>query len=98
VAAVVLHENRVVLVRRPGDADAGLISAPARKDLERTIVQEVQALLGVRAEVERTVGVFPLEDEPGAVVAYAVRAFGPLHPSRAVAEILLVHPERVATL
>jgi NADH pyrophosphatase NudC (nudix superfamily) len=99
VAAIVEHEDTVLLVRQPGWPDKmyGLVTGFLERgeSPEQGVVREVAEELGLTAEVVGLVGLYPFEQQNQLIVAYHVRATGTVRLSDELAGVKAIAPDRL---
>ncbi len=97
VAALVEHEGDVLLIRNHGWPDAwfGLVSGFLEKAEapEEGVLREVKEELGLAGRIESFIGVYAFEMRNELIVAYHVRARGPVETSSEIAAVKRVPPE-----
>jgi NAD+ diphosphatase len=99
VAAIVEHDDGVVLVRAHGWPEKmfGLVSGFLERDEtpEEGVLREVEEELGLRGRVEALVGAyaFPLRNE--LILAFHVRASGPIALGDELAGHKLIPPDKL---
>lgn len=99
VAAIVEHEGSVLLVRNQGWPAKmfGLMTGFLEKgeSPEQGVLRELQEELGLQGEVVRLIGVYPFDQRNELIVAYHVRAHGPIALGDEIAECKAVAREKL---
>lgn len=99
VAAIVEHEGAVVLVRNHGWPEKlfGLVTGFLERDEspEAGVLREVKEELGLDAEVVRLVGAYAFPQRNELIVAYHVRATGPITLGEELAAFKSIAPEKL---
>jgi NADH pyrophosphatase NudC (nudix superfamily) len=99
VAALVEHEGKVVLARARGwpPGRFGLVTGFLERGetVEQAALREVGEELGLEGEIEATIGIYTFERRNQLIVAFHVRAEGPISLGDELAEIRHVPPEKL---
>lgn len=99
VAAIVEHEGDVLLARAKDWPEKmfGLVTGflEAGESAEAGVLREVKEELGLDGEVVSLVGVYPFELRNELIVAFHVRAAGPVQLGEELAAIKRVSPEKL---
>lgn len=99
VAAIVEHDDRVVLVRNHGWPDKmfGLVTGYLEKgeSPETGVLREVSEELGLEGEVAGLVGVYAFEAKNELIVAYHVVARGEIRLGEELAAYKAIEPARL---
>jgi len=99
VAAIVEHEGHVILARNVGWPEGmyGLVTGFLERDEtpEEGVLREVREELGVDGELVALVGVYAFPQRNELIVAYHVRAAGPVTPGPELAGIKRVPVARL---
>jgi NADH pyrophosphatase NudC (nudix superfamily) len=97
VAALVEHEGKVVLARGRGwpRGRFGLVTGFLERGetVEQAVLREVGEELGLQGEIEATIGVYTFERRNQLIVAFHVRAEGPISLGDELEEIRHIRPE-----
>ncbi|MFN7130652.1 MAG: NUDIX domain-containing protein [Myxococcales bacterium] len=99
LAAVVEHPDGVLLVRNHGWPEKmfGLVSGFLERDEspEDGVLREVKEELGLDGELVGLIGVYPFTLRNELIVAYHVRASGPIRPGEEIAGYKAIPPEKL---
>jgi NAD+ diphosphatase len=99
VAALVEHQGKVLLVRNQGWPEKwfGLVTGFLERDEtpEAGVLRELKEELGLEGEVVRLIGVYAFQERNEVILAYHLRASGPLTPGKEISETRAVEPERL---
>lgn len=99
IAAVIEYQGKIVLVRSHGWPETwfGLVSGFLEKeeDPKEGIVREIREEVGLAAEVQSVIGIYPFAMMNQVILAYHVLATGEIALGEEIAAYKLVPPERL---
>jgi NAD+ diphosphatase len=99
VAGLVEHEGRVLLVRNRGWPEKwfGLMAGFLERGETPTegVLRELKEELGLEGQVVRLIGAYAFPERNEVILAYHLRAQGPLALGAEIAEVRAIAPERL---